>query len=225
MSECVYTFVSCEFMLYLHVIRINSIKQLDVAVSPPAFVCNSCLTLTQVTLDLDPRELWPLMQIPEKHVFDLDLEPCDLWPWILEPWQGSHYIPRIKNCTTSHKTYFFISWPWPLTCDLQGWPTYHPATCRYQISSPQVQYFPRYEFLTCDFWSSEFWSSNRQKATHISQKIHKCNSTDYMMTHYTYINVISTCALTCTHEDKMDIWRVWFPRESRCVSVDQTSPV
>ena len=36
-------------------------KQLDVDVSPPAFVWNPYLTFTNVTFDLDPRELLAFM--------------------------------------------------------------------------------------------------------------------------------------------------------------------
>ncbi len=59
-------------------------KQLDVVVSPPAFVWNPHFTLTHVTFDLDPSDLLPrgqismkLQKIFEKIIFfqhgDLDL--------------------------------------------------------------------------------------------------------------------------------------------------------
>ncbi len=64
-------------------------KQLDVVVSPPAFIWDPNLTLTHVTFDLDPSDLWPLGQmskklqkILEKKIFfrhgDLDLWPMTL---------------------------------------------------------------------------------------------------------------------------------------------------
>ncbi len=41
-------------------------KQLDVVVSPPAFVWDPNLTLTHVTFDLNPCDLWPLGQMSNK---------------------------------------------------------------------------------------------------------------------------------------------------------------
>ncbi len=41
-------------------------KQLDVVVSPPAFVWDPNLTLTHVTFDLDPPDLLPLGQMSKK---------------------------------------------------------------------------------------------------------------------------------------------------------------
>ncbi len=39
-------------------------KQLDVDVSPPAFVWNLYLTLANVTSDLDRQDLWPQGRFP-----------------------------------------------------------------------------------------------------------------------------------------------------------------
>ncbi len=41
-------------------------KQLDVVVSPPAFVWDPNLTLTHVTFDLDSCDIWPLDQMSKK---------------------------------------------------------------------------------------------------------------------------------------------------------------
>ncbi len=48
-------------------------KQLDIVVSPAAFVRNPYLTLTHVTFDLDPCDLCPRGQISMKlqKIFDI----------------------------------------------------------------------------------------------------------------------------------------------------------
>ncbi len=61
------TFIHCHFC-----VEWDKMKQLDVVVSPPAFVWNPYLTLTHVTFDLDPRGQisTKLQKVLEKnHVF------------------------------------------------------------------------------------------------------------------------------------------------------------
>ena len=58
-----YTFKIKSLKLTLYVenevfpLKTRKMKQLDVVVSPPAFVRNPYLTLTHVTFDLDPCDL------------------------------------------------------------------------------------------------------------------------------------------------------------------------
>ncbi len=111
-------------------------KQLDVVVSPPAFVWNPYLTLTHVTFDLDPCDhltsrsnlneitneaTWRCCEptcLSSGSLFDLD--QCDLWPWYLWPLA---YRLHLK-CTMqrpwnqvlfTHVTLTFDLWPWPWT--------------------------------------------------------------------------------------------------------------
>ena len=111
-------------------------KQLEVVVSPPAFVWDPYLTLTHVTFDLDICELWPLGHISNVlckilnntflHV-DLDLwpktltfyrEPCDLWPWPLWPLASMQQVKcTLESLWKSRFFYLMTStfdlWPWP----------------------------------------------------------------------------------------------------------------
>ncbi len=90
----------------------QEMKQLDVDVSPPAFVWNPHLTLAKVTFDLDPCDLWPwpsrpltsrslvkyTMQNPWKsHFWDRDLER---WPMTLT------FIHDLDTITVDHHTKF-----------------------------------------------------------------------------------------------------------------------
>ncbi len=54
----------------------KQMKQFDVVVSPPAFVGNPYLTLTHVTFDLDPCDLWPRGQI--SMTLQKTFEKCNL---------------------------------------------------------------------------------------------------------------------------------------------------
>ncbi len=49
-------------------------KQLDVDVSPPAFVWNPYLTLTQMTFDLGPRDLYEFFIVTFFLVFVTDIQ-------------------------------------------------------------------------------------------------------------------------------------------------------
>ena len=57
LTNCIKGVPYTTYLVYHKTMRI--MKQLDVVVSPPAFVWNSYLTLTHVTFDLDPCDLWP----------------------------------------------------------------------------------------------------------------------------------------------------------------------
>ncbi len=46
-------------------------KQLDIVVSPPTFVWDPNLTLTHVTVDLDPRDLWPYLGLKRSLRYEL----------------------------------------------------------------------------------------------------------------------------------------------------------
>ncbi len=77
----------------------NIKMQLDVEVSPPANILSICLTLTKVTFDLNPSDLWPWPKWP-------DLDPCDL---------DLHFI----TCNTTMRPKITISDLVTLTYDLQ----------------------------------------------------------------------------------------------------------
>ncbi len=69
--------------------------QLDVDVSPSANILSICLTLTKVTFDLDPSDLWPwpkwpltlthvtltFISLPVKLQWDLKSLFLTWWPW------------------------------------------------------------------------------------------------------------------------------------------------
>ncbi len=61
-------------------------KQLDVDVSPPAFLWDPYLNLANVTFDLHPCDLWPrrpnkIWKIYKIHIFDMVTLNLDVWPW------------------------------------------------------------------------------------------------------------------------------------------------
>ncbi len=105
-------------------------KQLDVVVSPPAFFWNPYLTLTYMSFDLDPRDLWPLGRMSNTlcrvlgiHVFSPHVD-LDLWPTTLTlnhvtltlvtfDVKATGQTHHVECPSKSHS--FLTWWPWPLT--------------------------------------------------------------------------------------------------------------
>ncbi len=73
----------CKNMsLKTFVVIIRVTKQLDIVVSPPAFVWNPNLTLNHVTFDLDP---------------------CDLRPWLMWPWTSRSHVKETERYRDRHR--------------------------------------------------------------------------------------------------------------------------
>ncbi len=57
----------------------NKMKQLDVDVSPPAFLWDPHLNLANMTFDLDPCDLWPYAQVKYAKYTTLTQTVLEIW--------------------------------------------------------------------------------------------------------------------------------------------------
>ncbi len=120
---------------------------------PPADIMTFRRTLTYVSFDLDPCDLWP----PTLHVslsketgnsiltcwpwpltfrltltlLTIDLDQCDLWPWPMWPLTINITCNEAPNPIFDLVNLTFDLWPLPSESTLG-----HPRPCSDQISSP-----------------------------------------------------------------------------------------